>query len=163
MTAASTFSTQMTQLTGNAGGGIQSLPPVTTVGGRERVFVANIGLASQASGSIIGVARLPLGAIITGITLLTDTSLGSATIALGDTNSAALFAAAATLTNVNTPTRVGLAATHGAPITAGYDCTTGASTAAPKGGQYEDVTLTTASASLPSTGNLAIIFEYSID
>ena len=163
MTVATLFSTQMAQITGNTGGAIQSLPPVTTVGGRERVFIANVGLAAQASGAVIGVARFPLGAIITGITLLTDTSLGTSTIALGDTNSAALYAAATTLTNVNTPTRIGLAATHGAPITTGYDCISGLATAAPKGGQYEDVVLTVAVAALPALGNLAIIFEYSID
>jgi len=158
MATATTFSTQMALLTGNAGGAVQSLPSVTVAGARQRVFIANIALATQTSGSVIGVARLPVGAIISGITLLTDTSLGSATIALGDANSGALYVAAQTLTTTNTPTRVGLTATHGAPITTGYDCQTGASNYV-----YEDVLLTTASASLPASGNLTIIFEYAID
>ena len=158
MAVATLFSTQMTLLTGNAGGNVQSLPSVSVAGARERVFIANIALASQASGSVIGVARLPVGSVITGIQLITDTSLGTATVALGDTNSGAIYAAAQTLTSVNTPTRIGLAATHGAPITGGYDCVTGAASIA-----YEDIVLTTAVASLPASGNLVIIIEYAID
>ena len=163
MTTASSYSTQMAQLTGNAGGAVQSLPNVSVNGARERVAVGNLTLASQASGSVIGMVRLPLFAVITGITLITDTSLGSATIALGDTNSSAAYMAAQTLTTTNTPQRVGLAATHGAPIATGYDCTTGASTAAPGGGQYEDIVLTTAVASLPASGNFVVIVEYTLD
>ena len=151
------YSTQMAQLTGNAGGAVQSLPGVNTFGGRERTQIANIALATQASGSTIAVARLPLLAVITGIQMITDTSLGTATVALGDTNSAAIYAAAQTLTSTQTPTRVGLAATHGAPITTGYDCQTGLS--AP----YEDNILTVGTAALPASGNLVIIFEYCID
>ena len=127
-------------------------------GARERVFIANLALASQASGSVIAMARLPVGAVIAGLALITDTSLGSATIALGDANSAAAYAAAQTLTSVNTPTRIGLAATHGATITTGYDCQTGAANYA-----YEDILLTTAVAALPASGNLVAIIEYAID
>ena len=154
-----THSTQMAALVGNAGGAVQSLPTVTQVGGRERVFVGNITLASQASGSTISVARLPLGAIITGIQVITDTSLGSATIALGDVHSgnSAIYAAAQTLTSTNTPTRIGTAATHGTPIATGYDCVSGASS------PYEDVIITTAVAALPSSGSLVVIIEYVID
>ena len=159
MTTASYFSTEMTQITGNAGGAVQSLPAVTLVGARERVFVAHITLASQTSGSFIGIARLPVGAMITGVTYITDTSLGSSTIALGDVNTAALYAAAQTLTTTQTPTRVGLAATHGQPITTGYDCTTGAVSKA----NIEDVGLTIAVANFPASGNLVVIIEYAHD
>src|SRR5579859_4131309 len=102
------FSTQMATLTGNTGGAIQQLLTPGVAGGRERVFGANVTLAAQASGSQIAVARLPLGAVITGITMITDTSLGAATVALGDVHAgnSAIYAAAQTLTNTQTPTRV---------------------------------------------------------
>jgi hypothetical protein len=158
MTVASSFFPVMTQLTGNAGGGVEALPSVTANGGRERVAGGTLTLAAQASGSVIGVARLPLGAIISGLTVVTDTSLGSATIALGDTNSGALYAAAMTLTTTNTPTRIGNAVAHMAPIVTGYDCTTGL-----KSLSYEDITLTTAGATLPASGNLTVVIEYVID
>lgn len=164
---ATLFSTQMTQITGNAGGGIQSLPNVNVAGGKQRQFIANLTLAAQASGSVIAMARLPLLAVLTGITLITDTSLATATIAFGDANSAAIYAAAQTLTSLNTPTRIGLAATHGAPITTGYDAQSGAQVTpfAPGAGGagYEDILMTTGVAALPGAGNFVAIFEYSID
>jgi hypothetical protein len=158
MAVATIFAPEMTALTGNTGGAVQSLPNVTKVGARERVFVTTLVLATQVSTSVIGMARLPLGAIITGITLVTDTSLGSSTIALGDTNSAALYMAAQTLTSTNTPTRVGLASAHGAPITAGFDCVSGLANKS-----YEDIVLTIAVANFPASGNLTLIIEYALD
>ncbi len=158
MTVATLFSPVMSQLTGNAGGAVQSLPNVNLAGARERTFIATIAMTGQASGSVFGIARVPLQSVITGITLITDTSLGSATIALGDSNNNALYMAAQTLTNTNTPTRVGLAATHGSPITAGYDCVSGAATKT-----YEDITLIVPVAALPASGNLTVIIEYALD
>lgn len=153
------FSTQMAVLTGNTGGNLQQLLVPSDAGGRKRAFRASITLAAQASGSQIAVARLPLFAAIFGISYLTDTSLGTATIALGDIHAgnSAIYAAAQTLTAVQTPTEVGLAATRGAPITVGYDCQTGQSVT------YEDVVLTVGTAALPAAGNLVIEFDYVID
>ena len=158
MAVANLFSPVMAALTGNAGGAVQSLPGVNLAGARERTFVGTFVLAAQASGSVIGMARLPLQSVITGITLITDTSLGSATIALGDANNATAYMAAQTLTSTNTPTRVGLTAAHGQPITTGYDCTTGLAAKA-----YEDIILTTGAAALPASGNLCVIVEYALD
>ena len=167
MTAATYFSTQMAQLTGNAGGGIQSLPAVTVAGGRERVFIANVAFASQPAGSVIAVARLPLGAIITGLAVIVDTSTGAATLAFGDTNTPALYAAAATYTTTQTPAKVGLTTSHGVPITTGYDALSGNAVTYQKpsegGALYEDVTITVGAAALPASGNLLAIFEYAID
>ena len=158
MAVAAVFSTQMASLTANTGGAVQALPNVTVVNGRKRVFHADIALAAQASGTTIGVARLPLGAMITDIQIITDTSLSTATISLGDSNSAAIYAAAATYTTINTPVYVGLAATLGVPIASGYDCTTGVANKS-----YEDIVLVTATASLPGSGNLRINISYVID
>lgn len=167
MTVATLFSTQMAQLTANLGGAVQALPAVTVAGARERVFVANLALAAQASGSVIAMARIPLFAAITGINVVTDTSLGSATIAFGDANNGALYAVAQTFTAVAAPAKFGNAATQGVPITAGYDCLSGALVTYAKPGQggalYEDILMTVAAAALPASGNLSVIFEYAID
>lgn len=158
MSVATLFSPIMSALTGNSGGAIESLPNVTLHGARERTSCAVITLASQASGSVFGLFRLPVGAIITGITINTSISLGSATIALGDSNTSNLYMSAATFTSTNTPTRVGNATQHASPITSGYDCVTGLASTS-----YEDVTMTTATAALPSSGTLVIIIEWALD
>lgn len=158
MAVATLFSTQMTSITGNAGGTAQVLPNVSQVGGRKRSFTANITLAAQASGSTIGIARIPLGAQITGITLLTDTSLATAQISFGDSNNAALYAAAAVLTAVNTPTPVGKAGVLFVPITAGYNCVNGLASTS-----FEDIVMVTSVAALPASGNLAVEIEYTMD
>jgi len=158
MTAATTFSTELAQLTGNAGGAVQSLPGVNLVGGRQRTFVSHLALAAQASGAVIGIARIPLNAVIIGIEFITDTSLSTSTISVGDTNNATAYSPAFTLTTTNTPFRAGSAAGHGNPILTGYDCVSGAQASA-----YEDITLTVGVAALPGSGNLLIKTEYLID
>lgn len=170
MAVATLFSTQMGQLTGNSGGATQVLPQSVVAGGRQRTFVSNLTLASQTNGTTIGMARLPLYAAIIGVTVVSDTSLGSSTISLGDSNAAALYLAAQTFTSVNVPTKVGNAATHGVPITSGYDSVTGnlvspfmPQVAGQGGFLYEDVTMTIGAANFPASGNLVILFEYSID
>jgi hypothetical protein len=157
----------MAQLTGNTGGAVQALPAVTVAGGRKRVFVANFAFAAQAAGSVIAMARLPLFAALTDITVITDTSTGSATLAFGDANTAALYGAAQVYTTINSSYQIGLAATIGAPITTGYDALSGraVSFASPGegGALYEDILMTTGAAALPASGNLTVIFEYVID
>lgn len=168
-TKATLFGAVMTLLTGNAGGAIQSLPGVNVNGGRERVSVETITLAAQASGSVIGVARIPVPFVLTGIGLLTDTSLGTTTIAIGDASGAATYMVAQTLTTVNqivNPTAI-VAAMFGAQINSGYDSVTGnaVSPQAPGqgGGSYADLQITTAVAALPGAGTLKIFFKYVID
>lgn len=159
MTTASAFSNEMTSLTGNTGGNVQVLPRVTLVGSRKRNFIATIPLAAQASGSIIGIARLPKGAMIAGIGLQTDTSLGTSTLAIGDVNTPAKFAAAATLTATETRTNVGLTAQMGVPLDGpNYDCVTGLASQS-----YEDVVLTVGVAALPASGNLKVFLDYALD
>lgn len=160
---------EMAKIVGNLGGAVESKPNADKVWGRERVFAATLVLNSQASGSVFGVARLPLPFVLTGITLITDTSLGSTTIKLGNAGNgnSALYLAAQTFTSTNTPTRVGLTSTHASEITSGFDSVTGLATGYASssgfGGQYEDIIMTTATANLPASGNFAIIFEFAID
>lgn len=170
MAVATVFGAQSTLLTGNSGGGLQSLPAVNLVGGKVRLFIERVTLASSiTSGTVIMVARLPLPFVLVSIAFLTDTSLGSTTIAIGNANSTANYVAAQTLTTTNqkvAPTGL-VTANFGTQINTGYDGTTGNAVTAYAPGQggagYEDILLTTAAATAPSSGNLVLFFEYTID
>ena len=170
MALATAFSVELAMLVNNQGGAIETLPPAGTVTGRRRTNIATVNLAAQASGTVIGLSRLPLYCWLLAITLVGDTSLGTATVALGDTNAAALYLAAQTFTAVNTPTNVGNAATLGAQIVIGYDSVTGNKVTpfmpqqvGQGGANYEDVVMTVGAAALPAAGVLKLFFEYAID
>lgn len=162
---ATLFGTNMALITGNSGGAIESLPQASLVGGKQRFHIERLVLAAQASGSVIGVARVRLPFVLADIYYLTDTSLGTTTIALGDYNATAAYHAAQTLTSINQMVRpTGLVtATFATPITAGYDCVNGGADTPLAPGQggaaYEDFVLTTAVAALPGAGNLCIFLE----
>lgn len=169
-TPATIFSTEMGLITANAGGQVNTLLASYLNGAKDRNIIANIPLVNTiTSGTVIGVARIPLPFVLTGITLLTDTSLGSTTIALGNAGNGntAKYSVAATLTSINTPTFPGLAASMGVPITSGFDCVSGLATGYTVGGNggalYEDIILTTGAATAPASGNLRIIFNFAID
>lgn len=173
-TLATAYFTPMASVVANLGGAVQSLPGTYQLGGRQRTAGGVLTLASQGSGTTFGLCRIPLFCTILGITVVNSVSLGSATLALGDANNTSLYMAAATFTGVDTPTRVGKTVQTLAQLTQGYDCTTGNPTnyssgqsAAPQssgfGALYEDITVTTAAASLPASGTLCILVDYMID
>lgn len=168
ITPATAWSDTMLQLTGNSGGAVQALPNSNVVGGRCRKFISRITLASQVSGTVIGVARIPLPASLVSIMLLASVSLGSTTIALGNAadTKGAIYLAARTLT-VTTPVFEGLVATMGIPLTTGIDGVSGLPVTAYAPGQgganYEDINLTTGAATAPASGTLCLMFEYMID
>lgn len=168
MGIATAYGVQMTKLVQNAGGQLQQLPEVSLVGGRVRAFNETLVYAAQASGTVIAVARLPVPFVLQRIWLAADASSGSATIALGNSGAgnAAIYAAAAAFTAVNTPTAIGLAAKLGVLITQGYD-SQGAlmspNVPGQGGGAYEDILLTTGAAALPGAGTLKLTFEYTVD
>lgn len=157
MTAAnaSAYLPEMNTIVSNSGGAIASLNPVTKTAGRVRNFATTLALASQTNGTTLGVARIPLPAMVTRITMLTDTSLGSSTVALGDASDTAKFKAAATFTATDTPTSVGKQSALATVIYSGYDCQSGAA----KNG-YTDITMTIGAANLPSSGNFTLMIEY---
>lgn len=167
MAVAATYSDIASKIVNNAGGSIQQLTDVNVKGGKERVDIATITLASQASGSLIMLTRLPLFSSILGFTVITSVSLVSSTISIGNTNNASLYAPAATLTSTNTPTLVNNTASFGAPITAGYDATTGNAVTAyapgQGGGLYDDVVANVGVAALPAAGTLKIAVRYMLD
>lgn len=175
---ASAQSDNMALLVGNSGGGIMSLPGVNVWSGRARWQLSRIVLASQdydaqTGGFAIQVARLPLYASLLAVIANTDTSLGSTTIAFGDshTGNGAIYGAAATLTSTNVATRMGPpTAAYGVPITTGYDGKTGnvMNSFMPQkvgdgGALYEDILMFLGVADLPASGNLVIGVEYLID
>lgn len=162
------LSTQMNTLLGNQGGQVQTLLQANQFGGQRRAYVANLTLASQASASLIALTRIPLGATLMSITEITDTSLSTASLSYGNTNSLTKYAGIHTLTSTNTPTARGAAGTTegclGVPITTGYDCVTGNQSLYTKvgtggGSGYDDVVLSVTIAALPASGNLTVIFE----
>jgi hypothetical protein len=121
-------------------------PEVADVGGRLRVFNEKVTLASQTTSDTIAVARLPKGARVLYGVLHGDTSLGTATIAIGVAGVAGKYRAAATFTATNAPTLFGATAALGEPLAAD-----------------EDVIVTVAVASLPASGTLRVQLVYSID
>jgi len=157
----------MNTITGNSGGTPQKLLGVYADGARDRVLISTLVFNAQVSGTVIAMQRLPLPAIITGIMVMTDTSTGSATLAIGNANSANYYAAAQAYTATNTPTNVGLVASTGVLITQGYDALSGNAVTYQAPGQgganYDDILITTAAATLPGSGNLTIIFRFAID
>lgn len=172
-TPATVFAAPFDALQTAQSGGKLVLPAVTLFGGRLRQQIATLTLASQAAGTVIWVARLPLYAALRSIDVITDTSLSTATIKFGDAHNgnSAIYGAAATLTSTNALTRFGPpTALTGVPITTGYDhggiLVTPAMPMlfAPDGGSlFEDIIMTTATAALPSSGTLRVLTSYTID
>lgn len=167
---ATLWGVEMTQIIGNvSGGGNMPQNLINSLNhGRQYCFIGNVTLAAQASGSVIGVARLPVPYTMISITALSSVSLGTSTIAIGspsDSAQAGFWAPAATLT-VTTPTSLGVPATLGVPIFVGYDGLTGQAAGYQPGhqggGQYDDIVLTVGAAALPASGNLRLFFEYII-
>lgn len=174
---ASAYFAPMASVVANLGGAVQQLPASWQFGGKQRTFGGVLALNSQAVGTY-GLCRLPLFGAIVGLTVVTSVSLGTSTLAIGDANAAAQYAAATTYTAVDTPTRIGKAAQHLVQLVQGYDATTGKATnyaaaqndpqsAAPEsqgfGGLYEDVLVTVAVGALPASGTLAILVDYVLD
>lgn len=168
-TPATLYSDLMTNLTGNSGGAVQTLNKNTLFGGRVRKQTATLTLASQASGSVFGMFRIPLGSVISSISVITDTSLGSTTIKFGDAHNgnSAIYGAAATLTATDTKTRMGPpTAKTGVEITTGYDSQgtlvnpTMPQTPGQGGFNYEDIIMTTGAATAPASGTLRAEIEY---
>lgn len=122
------------------------LPAVADVHGRVRVFNEKIALASQTTSDTIEVARLPKSARVLYGIIETDTSLGSATVAIGVAGSTGKYRAAATFTATNTPTLFGVGAGIGEPLAS-----------------EEIVFITTALAALPSSGVLRVMLFYTVD
>lgn len=118
-------------------------------GARVRTASATLTYASQSAGAqeFDNPLKLPIGARVIGGFISTSVTTGSATVALGITGSTAKYKAAAAVTG-----------TAAAAIAVPDAAVLADSLAA-----EEDVFPTTASASLPASGNLTVILLYVVD
>lgn len=139
---ATLYGTQMTKLHVAP----QTVPDPGFVDGTLRVFNEEITLAGQPTTDVVEVARLPKGAVPLYGVLLADTSLGTATVAVGVSGDTGKYRAAGTFTATDTPTHFGVAANMGKALTAA-----------------ETVLLTIGTASLPGSGTLRLMFVYSFN
>lgn len=130
-TYASEISGQSTTPTTKANGGV--------VGGRLRRYRATITMASQASGDTVVLTKLPAGSVFAFGVVNASATLGSATIAVGNSTTAGKYKAAATFTAA-APTMFGLySAADDSALTA-----------------EEEVIMTIGAAALPSSGTLVV-------
>lgn len=168
ITPATAYGVNMAKIVGAAAGQLPQLPEVTLVGGKLRVFNEVVTYAAQAAPTVIGVARLPVPFALQFVTLLADTSSGSATLALGNAanGNSAIYKAAGAFTAVDTLTFIALTAKYQQIISAGVDSqgiTLGPNSPGQGGGAYEDIILTLAAAGAPAAGTLRLGFFYTID
>lgn len=91
--------------------------PADKADGRQVGASKTVTLASKrtdealVAGDRMFLGYKPAGCKLTGVTLTTDTSLATTTVAIGDDTTADKYAAAATLTAIDTPTKLGVKAT----------------------------------------------------
>lgn len=139
---ATTYSTEMA--------GVDSLPAVKPnaingYGAHLIRYRAKIALASQAVGDTIVLADIPSGMLFAGGEVITDTSLGTATLAIGIAGNTGKYRTAAVQTATDTPALFGNTAQYA-----------GSALSAP-----ERVIATIGVAALPASGNLVVDLYYS--
>ncbi len=108
---------------------------------RKNLEIFNLNGDAQAAYNIG--AAIPKGARITSIRMMTSATLGSSTIAIGIAGTAGKYRAAATFTTTDTWTEIGSATTLFDELTA-----------------EEQLIMTVAAASLPSSGRLLFDITY---
>lgn len=128
-------------------------------GGIQKALTAQLTYAAQASGSTLTIGTVPAGSFFLGGDIYTDTSTGSATLAIGGSQAPAsigtfqsnCYKAAAAITTVDSSigfySNVG--ATH--PYLLGNPVPYGAA---------ETFIITTGGAGLPASGNLMVFIYY---
>ncbi len=116
-------------------------------GGAVRVLHDVVTFGSEAAGSTytLGGITLPVGAVVHGIVFTTDTSTGSTTFSLGIAGATAKYTALAALTSTDTPTWRGKKSALGVALTAA-----------------EQLIITTAAATAPSSGTMSVTVFYSV-
>src|ERR1700682_4906048 len=124
------FGTQMTKIDSVAG-----TPSPGFVHGTVRCFAETFTMSTQATTDTIELGFLPKGSVFLYGIISTDTSLATATIALGIAGTTGKYLAAQTLTTIN------------APVIFGVSAATNVAEAADR-----KVTATIAVASLPASG-----------
>lgn len=121
-------------------------PSATVYASRLRRLRATFTYNSQTTSDTLVVGNLPTGATFAFGVLNADTSSGSTTLAIGTSGSTAKYKAAAAFTATDTPTFFGKTATASAsPLSA-----------------EEQVIVTLAAATAPSSGTLVVDLYYSM-
>lgn len=119
------------------------------VGARVRVVRATVDLDSQASGDTIVIGKPQAGMVFSHGLITTDTSLGTSTISIGDTDDPDGYRADGTLTTTNVPevfgTVPGINNTTDGPIVYAGDT---------------EVKITIATADLPASGRMVVDLVY---
>jgi hypothetical protein len=139
------LSTELGGTAGLAAAPVGYKPAATVYGARLKRMRASFTMASQATTVVLQLGTLPAGATFSHGLLSTDTSLASATLAIGIVGTTGKYRTAATFTSTNTPTLFGnTAAIVAAPATADTP-----------------IIGTIATDALPSSGNLCIDIFYS--
>lgn len=142
---ANTYAAQSTKV-------LNTTPPVKVPpaahGGRARVCSDTITWASQAAADTITVlgGTLPVGAQFLYGIVTTDTSTGSTTFSVGTSGTPAKYKALGALTATDTPTLFGKTAAELTPLTA-----------------EEQIIVTLAAATAPSSGTMTIQMFYALD
>jgi hypothetical protein len=116
------------------------------VNGSVRSFLEVVTLAGQAATDTVVVARLPKGAVLRGARIMTDTSLGTSTIAIGVSGTTGKYRAAAVFTTTDTWEEIGQAADFHAALSA-----------------EEEVFISIGAAALPASGRLLVQFDYAFN
>lgn len=131
----------------SAAAGLTGYIPSALLSGKVRAAIAEFTAASDVVGTYTAPIVLPKGARVLACFLNASVTMGgTATIAIGITGSTGKYRAAATYTSADTLTFSALNAATGAVLTAS-----------------EQIIMTVAAASLPSSGRLLIGFLYVIE
>ncbi len=121
-------------------------PSASVYGARLKRFRATVTYAGQTTSDTVLLASVPAGHTFAFGVLTADTSSGSTTLAIGTSGSAAKYKAAGAFTATDTPTLFGKAAAmdDAAPLS-----------------DTENVILTLAAATAPSSGTLVVDLYFS--
>lgn len=156
------FAGPMATVAAALGGGVPQLSFVNVVGARVRLFACPIVLAAQPIGTQIVIARVPAYASLIGVDMMTDTSLATATLSLGNINDATLYGPAVTDTTLNQWVNLLSADAILAPLAPnGTQCWDSVTASASQ--DHEDLVLTVAALALPAAGNLFLRALYALD
>ncbi|MGB3502269.1 MAG: hypothetical protein WBA44_11635 [Mesorhizobium sp.] len=138
---------------------------------RPRLYRTSIPLEGQTSGSKIDLGIIPAGRYFVAGILLTDTSLGSATLAIGTADAVGVvgdptkYRAAATFTTTDVPTLFGKAAATGAVTQPAWGReeigVIGSGSPYTTANIEEKIVATVGSAALPSSGTLVVTLVFS--
>ena len=121
----------------------RTYPPVAFAGGKLRVLIEVFNYNAEATGTYAIGAPLPAGAVPVLGCLVTSASTGTATVAIGNKDSATRYRSGTVLSQVDTPTLFGPGLVVGS--------TTPLS---------EQLMLTVGTAALPAAGRLVIMLLY---